>query len=103
MRKFVLTTAFLAMTGVPAALAQGAGTSSGSPSGGGLGNSATSPSSANPTVPPALSPDSRVIGTAPVGHRQPKAADVPPTADQARIDAEDRALDRKIRSICRGC
>lgn len=41
---------------------------------------------------------------APVGHRQPKRGDVPEVAaDQARNDAADRELDRKIRSICRGC
>ncbi|MFZ5734859.1 MAG: hypothetical protein ACOY4O_19165 [Pseudomonadota bacterium] len=41
---------------------------------------------------------------APVGHRQPKRSDVPElSADQARNDAADRELDRKIRSICRGC
>lgn len=42
--------------------------------------------------------------TAPVGHRQPRRSDVPEiSADQARNDAADRELDRKIRSICRGC
>lgn len=41
---------------------------------------------------------------APVGHRQPKRSEVPElNADQARNDAADRELDRKIRSICRGC
>lgn len=41
---------------------------------------------------------------APVGHRQPKRGDVPDvTSDEARNDAADRELDRKIRSICRGC
>jgi hypothetical protein len=43
---------------------------------------------------------------APVGHRQPKATDVP--LDQ-KTDAEkqqkelDKALDKKLKSICRGC
>jgi hypothetical protein len=44
---------------------------------------------------------------APVGHRQPRVGDVPdeknlgsPT-DQA--NKEDAALDKKIKSICRGC
>lgn len=44
------------------------------------------------------------VPPAPTGHRQPKRADVPTAADdQAKIDEADRALDRKIRSICRGC
>jgi hypothetical protein len=57
---------------------------------------------ANPSVPPSLSPDQRVIGEAPVGHRQPRrdsSGDIDPFAR----DPADVALDRKIRSICRGC
>ncbi|OQW54164.1 MAG: hypothetical protein A4S14_01630 [Proteobacteria bacterium SG_bin9] len=47
---------------------------------------------------------STTVIQAPVGHRQPKRSDVPDvSADQARNDAADRELDRKIRSICRGC
>ena len=44
---------------------------------------------------------------APVGHRQPRAGDVPDEknlgnpSDQA--NKEDAALDKKIKSICRGC
>jgi hypothetical protein len=44
---------------------------------------------------------------APVGHRQPKAGEVP--QEQQLTDAEkrqkelDKALDKKLRSICRGC
>ena len=44
---------------------------------------------------------------APVGHRQPRAGDVPneknlsdPNDPQSK---ENAALDRKIKSICRGC
>jgi hypothetical protein len=42
---------------------------------------------------------------APVGHRQPRAADVPrsTSASQQILDQEDAAVDRKIRSVCRGC
>jgi hypothetical protein len=43
---------------------------------------------------------------APVGHRQPKATDVPPDqqTDAERKQKElDRALDKKLKSICRGC
>jgi hypothetical protein len=43
--------------------------------------------------------------TAPVGHRQPSASDVPATALGAQhgLDQEDAAVDRKISGICRGC
>jgi len=47
------------------------------------------------------------IPDAPIGHRQPRAGDVPnekglsdPNSAQNR---EDAALDKKIKSICRGC
>ena len=44
---------------------------------------------------------------APIGHRQPRPGDVPDEknlgnpSDQA--NKEDAALDKKIKSICRGC
>jgi hypothetical protein len=43
---------------------------------------------------------------APVGHRQPRADQVPSEnnlSDPNKINKEDAALDRKIKSICRGC
>lgn len=44
---------------------------------------------------------------APVGHRQPRASDVPDEKNLANpsdpINKEDAALDKKIKSICRGC
>jgi hypothetical protein len=49
----------------------------------------------------------RPVIEAPVGHRQPRAGDVPDEKnlgnpnDQA--NKEDAALDKKIKSICRGC
>jgi len=42
----------------------------------------------------------------PVGHRQPKATDVPPdqeTAAEKKQKELDKALDKKLKSICRGC
>lgn len=46
----------------------------------------------------------RGVPSAPVGHRQPRADDVPSTQEKNYIEsAEDKALDRKIKSICRGC
>ena len=43
--------------------------------------------------------------SAPVGHRQPRAADVPTSSSvsQQILDQEDANVDRKIRSVCRGC
>ena len=43
--------------------------------------------------------------SAPVGHRQPRLADIPASisASQQIIDPEDANVDRKIRGVCRGC
>jgi hypothetical protein len=44
---------------------------------------------------------------APVGHRQPRASDVPSEKNlndpNDPLSKENQALDRKIKSICRGC
>ena len=46
-------------------------------------------------------------GNAPVGHRQPRADQVPSEKNLSDpnnpANKEDAALDRKIKSICRGC
>jgi len=39
-------------------------------------------------------------------HQQPKAADVPASGNTSYVDqltAEDKALDKKLKGICRGC
>ena len=43
--------------------------------------------------------------SAPVGHRQPRAADIPASisASQRIIDQEDLNVDLKIKGVCRGC
>jgi hypothetical protein len=43
--------------------------------------------------------------SAPVGHRQPRAADVhtSTSVSQQGLDEEDANVDRKINNICRGC
>ena len=41
--------------------------------------------------------------SAPVGHRQPRATDVPTPASLSVLDQEDADVDRKINSVCRGC
>jgi hypothetical protein len=41
--------------------------------------------------------------SAPVGHRQPRAVDIPPSLSPQTLDQEDIYVDRKISGICRGC
>jgi hypothetical protein len=78
MRKLVMTATFLMLTIGSAAVAQ-------------TGNSSTKRQEPLP---------------APVGHRQPRADQVPDNNNSAASQAEkreDAELDRKIKSICRGC
>jgi hypothetical protein len=82
--KLITTTALLALVAGPAAIAQ-------------TGAGGSSAANANKAGPP----------SAPVGHRQPRADQVPPENNLANpnepMNKEDAALDRKIKSICRGC
>jgi len=42
--------------------------------------------------------------SAPVGHRQPQAADVPAaTSFEQALDEENAKVDRVIKGVCRGC
>jgi hypothetical protein len=43
--------------------------------------------------------------SAPIGHRQPRVADIPPSTSvtQQTLDKEDAEVDRKISGVCRGC
>ena len=47
------------------------------------------------------------IPDAPIGHRQPRVGDVPSEKNLSNpndpVNKEDAALDKKIKSICRGC
>jgi hypothetical protein len=49
----------------------------------------------------------RSIPEAPIGHRQPRADQVPSEKNLSNpntpANREDAVLDRKIKSICRGC
>jgi len=88
MKKTIISMALVALIGAPGAIAQSGskGTSVGS--------------TINGTVP-----------EAPVGHRQPRASDVPQTSDVPNeknptldlLAKENANLDKKIKSICRGC
>ena len=87
MKKMIISMALVVLIGTPGAIAQSGskGTSVGS--------------SINGSVP-----------EAPVGHRQPRASDVPnATGDIEAVKLpdllakENAMLDKKIKSICRGC
>ncbi len=89
MRKTILLMALMVLIGGADALAQGSSSvsknSGGGASGGGGGG----------------------VVQAPVGHRQPRAGDVPNEKNLSDpndpLSKENAALDRKIKSICRGC
>jgi hypothetical protein len=82
MNKTFMTLALLLLIGGTPALAQS-------------GSGASSSSGASKATP--LS--------APVGHRQPRVGDVPNEKSNPNdpLSKEDAVLDRKIKSICRGC
>ena len=54
-----------------------------------------------------LTQDTRLIEGAPVGHRQPRAEQVPDEKNLGDpndpINRENAALDRMVKGICRGC
>jgi hypothetical protein len=84
MRNLIMTTAVLALIGSPAAMAQ-------------TGSNTGSSGAANPA--PARE--------APIGHRQPRADQVPSEKNLSDpndpLSKENALLDKKIKSICRGC
>ncbi|HEV7878563.1 hypothetical protein [Bradyrhizobium sp.] len=84
MRNLITTTAMLALIGSPAAMAQ-------------TKSNTGSPAATNP----------QPMREAPVGHRQPRAGDVPSENNLSDpndpLSKENAALDKKIKSICRGC
>jgi hypothetical protein len=87
MKKLIIALASLIVAGEAGALAQSRTRNNN------MGSS--SDSSSRPSV------------QAPVGHRQPRSSEVP---DEKNLDSmndsmtrDDAALDRKIKSICRGC
>jgi len=81
MRKLLLTTTFLFLVTGSSVIAQT-----------GTGSSSS---------------DKQSVWPAPVGHRQPRADQVPSEKDinnpNNPANREDAALDKKIKSICRGC
>lgn len=50
------------------------------------------------------STDAGGMTQAPIGHRQPRAGQVPSEQDlRGATSKEDKLLDKKLKSICRGC
>ena len=43
------------------------------------------------------------LWSAPAGHHQPTAADIPESDSQLTLDQEDANVDRIVRGVCRGC
>ena len=86
MRKVLLSMALVVLIGAPGVSAQ---------SGGGTSTAVKGSSSGGGVLP------------APVGHRQPRAADVPDEKNLNNpndvLSRENAILDKKIKSICRGC
>ena len=96
MRKLIIATTVFVLAGLPAAYARGGMHGSGM-------HGLMAP--ANPTVPPSLTPDPRLTGTAPLPpHHQPTSADVSSVLDaMLKPTPEEVAVDRAIGNICRGC
>jgi hypothetical protein len=90
----ILATAMLAMAGISPGLARDGH--------GHFGHSARALSAhANPSVPPSLTPDPRLTGSAPLpSHRELAKAD---TSAPVKLDPEDAKLNQMIKNICRGC
>jgi hypothetical protein len=88
MGKLIMSMAILVLLGGPVAVAQ---------TGSKTGSSGTSGTASQ----------SQPMREAPIGHRQPRASDVPSEKNLGNpddpINREAAALDRKIKSICRGC
>ena len=100
MRKLIIATLVFFLAGLSASYARG-GMHGGGMHGGGM-PALMAP--ANPTVPPSLTPDPSLVGTAPVPpHHQPTSADVPSLPDaMVKPTPEEAAVDRAIGNICRG-
>jgi hypothetical protein len=88
MRKLITTIALLALVDTSVAIAQTAG-------------------SRNPAAPPSANSNQQLLPEAPVGHRQPRADQVPSEKNlmdpNDPVNQENAALDRMIKGICRGC
>lgn len=109
MRKLIVATMILTLSGLAPVLARGGMHGGGMHGGAMLGSTHKSmgfglANPANPTVPPSLSPDPRLIGSAPLPpHQQPTAAAGTLNQSLYNPTPDEAALDKKIGSICKGC
>jgi hypothetical protein len=109
MRKLIIVTTVFVLAGLSAADARGGMHGSGM-HGSGMHGSGMHGSGmpglmapANPTVPPSLTPDPRLTGTAPLPpHQQPTSAASVPDA-MLKPTPDEIAVDHAIGNICRGC
>jgi hypothetical protein len=101
MHRLIVTAAVLAMVGISPGFARGGhGHSGHGHSGHGHHSMRALSAPANPSVPPSLTSDPRLTGSAPLPSRR-EATAVPSTSE--KLDPEDAKLDQMIKSICRGC
>jgi hypothetical protein len=73
---------------------------------GGAGGAAGSPSSTPGTNSAGTANSSGSVGTntgAGLGNGDTAAMDGSPRTGDAKVDAQDKAVDRKVKSICKGC
>jgi len=93
MRKLIMVTVVFVLAGLSASYARGGMHRPGT-------HGLMTP--ANPTVPPSLTPDSRLTGTSPVPpHRQPPAADVSSLPDAMLKPTPEEAAGAVERKPCR--
>ena len=100
MRKLIIATMIFVLAGLSASYARG-----GMHGGGMHGPGSHALMGPANNVPPSLTPDARLIGSAPIPpHHQPTAADVSSLPDALlKPTPEEEAVDRAIGNICRGC
>ena len=100
MHRLIVTAAVLAMVGISPGFARGGHGHSGHSHFGHGHHSMRASAPANPSVPPSLTPDPRLTGSAPLpSHRVAKAD----TSAPEKLDPEDAKLNQMIKNICRGC
>jgi hypothetical protein len=105
MRKLIIATTVFVLAGLPAVFARGGMHGSGMHGSGMHGSGMPGlMAPANPTVPPSLTPDPRLTGTAPLPpHQQPTSAGVSVPDAMLKPTPDELAVDRAIGNICRGC
>lgn len=96
MRKLIIITALLILGGISTSYARGG-------MHGGVAGALMAP--ANPAVPPSLTPDPRLLGTAPLpAHQQPNASGLAALSNVSLAPTPgEKKIDSVVNGICRGC